>query len=157
MSNRTKTPFCRTAALGFAAGLRSQLPIALIVAAANRGDRGKDDNGLLHTRIVQLGTTAAAFGEFIADKTPFVPARTQPAPFVGRLFFGGLSGALYARTHGTSIPTAVALAASAAALGTLAGYQFRTTLTRETGVPDFPFALTEDLLALTIATLALRD
>jgi uncharacterized membrane protein len=157
MSTRINTPFYRTAALGFAAGLRSQLPNALIIAAANRDERGKTSNGFLHSRVARLGSTAAALGEFIADKTPYVPARTEPAPFAGRIFFGAVTGALYAHTHRTSIPTAAAAAAVAAALGTLAGYQYRTILTRETGLPDLPFAVAEDLLAFTISTLALRE
>jgi uncharacterized membrane protein len=156
MRYQTSSPVPRAAVLGFAAGLRSQLPSALVIAAANRGDLGKDP-GLLGHRLVRLGSAAAALGELIADKTPYVPARTEPGPFAGRLFFGGLTGALYARTQGTSAPTAFAVAAIAAGLGTLAGYRFRSTLTRATGLPDLPIALTEDLLAFTLAALALRE
>jgi uncharacterized membrane protein len=153
----TSNTLLRTSILGFATGLRSQLPLALMVASANRGNPTKNTPGLLHTRTARLGTATAALGEFVADKTPFVPARTNPGPFAGRLVFGALTGAIYARTKGASIPTSLTLAAAAAALGTLAGYQFRTTLTRETGLPDLPFALAEDLLAFTLSYLALRD
>ncbi|MEA2515893.1 MAG: hypothetical protein QOJ59_5382, partial [Thermomicrobiales bacterium] len=47
----------RTAVLGFAAGLRSQLPLALIAAAAGRGDFAKDATGAL----ARLRTRSARF------------------------------------------------------------------------------------------------
>ncbi|MEA2525842.1 MAG: hypothetical protein QOG89_3808 [Thermomicrobiales bacterium] len=150
----------RTAVLGFAAGLRSQLPLALIAAAAGRGDFAKDATGALarlRTRSARFGFGAAAIGEFIADKTPFVPSRLNPGPFAGRLVFGGLTGAVYARGNGRSAPLGFTLGAAAAGLGAYAGYHFRTTLDDKTGLPDPIWAVSEDLIAFTLAQLALRD
>src|SRR5262245_66300024 len=99
--------FLRTVALGAAAGLRSQLPLALLSLAAGRGDFAKTATGalgLFRTRAARVGLGAAAIAELIVDKTPYVPARIEPAPFTGRLFFGGLAGAVFARGNGSSTP-----------------------------------------------------
>jgi len=99
-STTNNAVYLRAAVLGFASGLRSQMPLALIVAAIGREQLPADATGplsFLRTRVARLGFGAAAIGEVIADKTPFVPDRTNPGPFAGRLFFGGLTGALFAR------------------------------------------------------------
>jgi uncharacterized membrane protein len=153
------TVYLRTAVVGFATGLRSQLPLALLSAAAGRGDFATDATGpltLLCTRAARIGFATAAVGELILDKTPFVPSRIDPAPFAGRLFFGGLTGAVFARGNGASAPLGFVLGAATAGLGTVAGYGFRSRLDRETGLPDPIWAVTEDLVALTVATLAIR-
>lgn len=156
----TRAVYPRTAVLGFAAGLRSQLPLALLSAAAGRGDFATNTVGalgLLRSRAARLGFATAAAGELIFDKTPFVPSRMDPGPFAGRLFFGGITGAVFARGSGASTPLGFALGAAAAGLGTVAGYRFRTSLPHATGLPDPIWAVTEDLLALTLASFTLRD
>jgi uncharacterized membrane protein len=163
MPNRSsitsRSVYLRAATLGATAGLRSQLPLALLTVAAGRGDFAANATGplaLLRTRTARLACGAAAIGELIADKTPFVPDRIDSAPFAGRLFFGGLTGAVFARGNGASAPLGLALGATAAALGTVAGYRFRTTLDRATRLPDIVWAVTEDLIALSLASLAIR-
>jgi uncharacterized membrane protein len=149
----------RTAVLGFATGLRSQLPLALLSVAAGRGDFASNATGplaLLRTRAACIGFGTAAVGELIADKTPFVPNRIDPGPFAGRLVFGGLTGAVFARGEGASPPLGFALGTAAAGLGAVAGYRFRTTLDRETGLPDPIWAVAEDLIAFTVASVAIR-
>jgi uncharacterized membrane protein len=152
--------YIRSAILGFATGLRSQMPLALIVAAIGRDEFPAEAIGplsFLRTRVARLGFGAAAIVEVIADKTPFVPDRTNPGPFAGRLFLGGLTGAVFARAKGANVPAGFALGATAAGLGTLAGHQYRISFPRETGLPDPIFAVAEDLLAFTLAYLALHD
>jgi uncharacterized membrane protein len=155
----TNAVYLRAAILGAAAGLRSQLPLALLSASAGRGDFAGDAAGplaLLRTRAARFALGTAAAGEFIADKTPYVPNRIEPGPFAGRLLLGGLAGAIFARGNRASTPLGFALGVASSGLGTIAGYRFRTTLPRETGLPDLVGALTEDVLAFTLAALALR-
>jgi uncharacterized membrane protein len=127
--------------------------------AAGRGDFAADATGplaLLRTRAARLACAAAAIGELIADKTPFVPDRIDPGPFAGRLIFGGLTGAVFARGNSASAPLGLALGATAAGLGAIAGYRSRMSLDRATGLPDVVWAVTEDLIALTLASIAIR-
>ena len=151
--------YLRTAILGFAAGLRSQLPLALIAAAAGRGEFAKDATGriaLIRTRAARLGFGATAIGEFVLDKTPLVPSRINPGPFAGRVVFGGLTGAVFARGNGRSTPLGFALGAAGSGLGTIAGYRFRVTLDDKTGLPESVWAVTEDLVAFAVAHRALH-
>jgi uncharacterized membrane protein len=60
---------------------------------------------------------AAAIGELIADKLPWVPSRTEPLPFLGRVTGGIVCGGVAAGPIG-----ALAGAATATAT-TIAGYQ----------------------------------
>jgi uncharacterized membrane protein len=154
----TTTILIRTAALGAATGLRSQLPLALLAVAAGRGAFAPNATGalgLLRTRLVRIGLCAAAFGELIADKTPYVPNRVEPGPFAGRLFFGGLTGAIFARGKAVPAPLGFAIGTAAAGLGAVAGYRYRTALGRKTGLPDPIWAIAEDLLSLGFVSLAL--
>jgi uncharacterized membrane protein len=47
--------------------------------------------------------------------------------------------------------------ALAAAAATFAAYEIRHALTADAGIPDLPIALAEDLAAVTVAEVALRD
>lgn len=159
MPNPVSDVYPRAALLGFAAGLRSQLPLALLARAI--GNRAFTQNvkgpfALLRNRTVQCGLALAATGEFIADKTPFVPSRINPGPLAGRLVAGGLTASAFARYSGRSILPAALLGATTAGLGSFAGYYARTGLTKKTGLPDLPVALAEDGLAYLLSRLSLR-
>ncbi|MGH7628941.1 MAG: DUF4126 family protein [Gemmatimonadales bacterium] len=102
--------------------------------------------GWLHleaTPLAFLGSRAARYvllalmlSELVADKLPFTPSRTRPAPFAGRILAGGLAGA--AITAGLTHSLAVGAVAGAigAVAGTLGGYQARTRLVRALKLPD---------------------
>ena len=136
------SPFPRALLLGAVAGMRSQLPIALL---GLEGARGRFDPGRswLARRLATPGGVAAAVlasvGELVGDKLPVIPDRTRPGPFTGRVAIGTLVGA-------------VAAAASALAL-----IRARTALARRTAVPDRAWGVVEDALALTLGLLAIRS
>jgi uncharacterized membrane protein len=158
-SSRTTAVYPRAALLGAVGGLRSELPLALLTRAAGRGELPglvRGPLGLLRTRAARLGFGAAAIGEVIADKTPYVPNRIDPGPLAGRLVFGGLAGAALARGRGRSASLGFVLGAAGAGGGSFAGYYARVTLDRATGLPDAVWAVAEDLTALALARFALR-
>ncbi len=126
------------ALLGAAAGMRTFTPPA---ALAVRGTLTADER-------IRRAVLLAAAGELIADKLPWVPARTEPLPLLGRMTSGALCGWRVAGAAG------VAPGAGAAALSTLLAYRARAAATRVGGAPDLPVALLEDLIAVSAATLA---
>ncbi len=139
------------AALGALAGLRSMVPLALVsrkLAARRAWLPGP--LGLLADRRVAGALTLAAAGEWVADKTPFVPARTHPLPLGGRLLAGAAVGAAVGSTCRAWGALAGALGALA---GSFAGYHLRRAATRLLR-HDLPAALAEDALCL-LATRAL--
>lgn len=144
--------------LGVTAGMRSQIPLALL---AFRVHRAAVNNSLapplhlLRRRGVVIGLGLSAVGEVVGDKLPVVPSRLRPGPLAGRLGFGGVAGGVLARGAGDSAWLGGALGALGALSGSLAGYTARAQAHRVTGLPDSLFAVLEDGIALTVGLLAL--
>jgi uncharacterized membrane protein len=130
------------------------------VYAADRGDislgHEELDRWLRHPRAVQL-FTISTIGEMIGDKLPFVPPRTDPASFVGRLAFGATAGAIGARSLGGSFTTGGTVGAVAAGFSAIIGTTLRQTVPRITGLPGIPIALGEDTIAHLLARRALTS
>ena len=144
------------ASAGGLCGLRSMLPLFLI-SRALRDDRHRrlGSGGLLKLlagRFVNRGLAAAAAGEMLADKTPFLPARVAPLPLAGRLGAGAAAGLITALTRPTAPRHELVVAGVAGAVGALAAsfaaYHLRRALSSGVGVPDLLVALGEDALCL---------
>ncbi len=89
-----------------------------------------------------------AGGELIADKLPFVPARTDPLPLAARAASGAAVGAALSALEGWSLWVGAALGGAAAVAGAAAGYQARRALTQDKGLPDLAVALAEDAVVV---------
>lgn len=146
-------------ALGFVAGLRSQLPLALLATAANGGHFARTADGplsLLRSRGVLATLALAANGELIGDKLPITPSRIDTPSIYGRLIMGGIAGAVVAREAGQSTAVGALTGILGATAGSYAGYHARHTLVRLTGFPDFVWAVSEDALALGLGLCLIR-
>ena len=149
----------RAAALGVAAGMRT------LAAPAALSRRLAHDPVVPANRIELLLAHPAAPGvlgiasaaEHVADKLPFIPPRTELGPLTGRMAAGALCGFVLARRAGESVVAGAVVGAFAAAAATFAAYELRHALTADAGLPDLPVALAEDLGAVALAELALRD
>jgi uncharacterized membrane protein len=128
------------ALLGAAAGLRTASPVAALAASGRLG-RG---------RVARLALLAAA-GELVADKLPFVPARTSAPALGGRIASGAFVGT--ARGGG---PQAAAVGAAFAVFAAFGGQHTRQWLGRRTGRADWQIAIAEDALALSLAAAGAR-
>jgi uncharacterized membrane protein len=156
----TTTPLTRALLLGAVAGMRSQLPIALLGLESSRG-RFDPGHSWLARRLTTPGGVAAAVlasvGELVGDKLPMIPDRTRPGPLTGRVAIGALVGAgVYQDADGLAAYGAV-VGAVAAAASTLALARARAALGRRTPLPDLAWGLVEDVLALTLGLLAVRS
>lgn len=141
--------------LGIVAGLRSMTAPAAVAWAAHFGWLRLDGTPLafLDSTAARYILLAAMLGELVADKLPFTPARTGIGPFAARIVSGGFSGAAIAVGLGAPLAAGALAGALGALAGTLGGYQARTRLVRALGVPDFPVALAEDVVAVGTALL----
>ena len=151
----------RAALLGTVAGMRSQLPFALLAVAARRVRTGATEAeaepaGFLGSDRAFVGLGLAAVGELVGDKLPFTPSRLDPLPLAGRLAIGGGAGAMVARQAGAPAALGAAVGAAGSLLGAFGGFQARVAAGRATDVPDPVWGGAEDAVAVAIGLLATR-
>lgn len=138
--DRTPKVVRRSLALGLAAGARSTLGLAPLLA---RGPR----SGALATALV--------LGEGVVDKLPGTPSRLEPGPAAGRLGAGALGGAAVAHGEDASLLLGVVAGAVGAAAGSVLGAVWRE-MAAERGW-TWQAALAEDATALGLAAYAWRS
>ncbi len=144
------------AGVGAIAGMRSMAAPALLSRRLQQREQPSDrllprSTGvrLLGSRRAATVLTVLAAGEMVADKMPFVPARTELPSLIGRAASGALCGAVVAARRGGSQPVAAAIGAAAAVGMAHLAYRVRKRVGEATGLPDVVVALTEDAVALT--------
>jgi uncharacterized membrane protein len=93
-------------------------------------------------------------GEVVADKTPFVPNRTDPAALIGRAVSGGAVGAAVFSARRRSVVIGAAIGAVAAIGATYAAFHLRKKAVAHFQVSDRAVAFVEDGIALTAGLLA---
>lgn len=153
----TKT-YASATVLATVAGLRSQLPLAMLAASADRGRFAVDADGplgLLRSRVTLVVTGLAAGGEIVADKLPMTPSRLEPQALVGRMLFGALAGACVARNAAQPVVPSLVLGAAGAGVGSAVGYTARMFLDRVTGLPDPLWGAVEDFVAIGLGIAAI--
>ena len=153
----TTTSFARAGTLGVVAGLRSQLPLALLTIAANRGafPAAPAPLSFLRSRgaLITLGLAA---GELVGDKLPAAPPRTDPASLAFRVAIGATVGGAVGREAGTSVAACALLGAMSATVSSFAGATYRRAAQEATDVPDIVFAVLEDAAAIGLGVFALH-
>ncbi len=104
-----------------------------------------------------LGLTATAHvlkfmagGELIADKLPFVPARTAPGPLDARAVSGGVCGAAVFLAAGEPAETGAVIGAASAVASSFLFMNLRRVIGKAAKLPDPVVALAEDGLMLGI-------
>lgn len=154
----TATLIWQAALLGVVAGLRSQMPGALLALRRGQAPRraGWRSWPVLRHRWGRVALIGSAAGEAVADKLPQTPPRTAPGPLLGRIAFGGLAGAALVSGGGTVRLLTGATAGTLGALaGSYGGYHARALIGEKTGLPDPVVAVGEDGLALGLGLAAL--
>ena len=139
--------------LGFAVGLRSLTPPAVVAWAVHLGWLNLSDSPLrfMASTIALIIFSLLAVFELIADLLPQTPKRTAPVPLVARILMGGLCGAcLYGASNQPLVIGAI-LGAVGGVIGAFAGYEIRRRLVAALRVKDIFVALLEDLVAIGLA------
>ena len=153
------TTALQAAALGAVTGMRSQMGLAMLTqVAANdelpRPARNAAPLVLLRLPRMSQLTALAALGELIGDKTPWVPARTKPLPFLGRVGFGALVGGMIFQANGRDAAPGAAIGAVAGGALAVVATQTRLALGEKTAIPDPIIGAVEDVIAFGISALA---
>jgi len=143
--------------LGAVTGLRTMTPMMVLCWFAYRGHLPVDGTWAAWTGHL---TTAIVFSvlaamEYLGDKLPQMPNRTDKGPLMARVIFGGLVGAIVATSLDGSVFEGIFLGVGGALMGAFGGYLVRRELVQIFGCKDWHVAVAEDLLAVGCAILAM--
>jgi len=136
--------------IGVVAGLRSMTAPAVTVLAVQQrwvASPGRRFTWMKNDKAV-AGAWLAAAGEWVVDKLPATPNRTEPAGLAARFVTGASSAALLCGRDRKSAVQAALLGGVAAIGAAFAGYQLRSRLRRKLNVSDLPIAIAEDAIAI---------
>ena len=144
------------AALGWAVGMRSMTPPAVLARGLARGLRPRRQPGKALASAVRWLPLAAA-GEMAADKLPAMPDRTSPPVLAGRVLSGAAVGAALGQARRTR-PVAGALAGVAGAVASsFVMMRLRQRVGRRLDLPDAAVAVAEDALAVGLSLVVVRS
>lgn len=146
------------AALGCVCGARSLLAPALIAHQLEHQDMAANSDNrvarILSNRKVASALAGLAVAEMAADKTPFIPSRTDLLPLAGRVAMGAVVGAAVV---GPGQRSAATLAGAAGAgLGAWAFSRLRKQATQRVGMSNVVAGLGEDALAVGLGLFLVR-
>jgi uncharacterized membrane protein len=139
--------------LGFAAGLRSFTPPAVVAWAAHLGWLNLNNSplGFMASIIAVIIFSLLAVLELIGDLLPQMPKRTAPVPLIARMLMGGLCGACICAASNQSWIIGAIVGAGGGLVGAFAGYEVRRRLVRALNIKDIFIALLEDLITIGLA------
>lgn len=156
----TRSTLFRALALGIVAGMRSQMPGAVLAFRQPDAPRsaGWRNWPILRNAWGRRALMLSGAGELVGDKLPSTPNRTDPNALAGRLVFGAVAGlAIGSEGRGKAALVKGAIAGLAgAAIGSFGGYRARKALVNMTGLPDPAVAVVEDLAAVSLANSAVQ-
>jgi uncharacterized membrane protein len=144
--------------LGFATGLRTFTPLAVICWSAYLGFLSTEGTwaGWTGHFAVAVAITVLAAAELIGDKLPKTPSRTSPTPLLARMILGGLGGAICATAISGPGLEGVLLGSVGALVGAFSGYMLRREIVQRLGCKDWKVAVAEDLFTIAAAAFALH-
>lgn len=143
--------------LGVVTGMRTMTAMMVLCWFAYRGHLPVGDTWAAWTAHLTSAIvfTVLALGEYIGDKLPRTPDRTDLVPLAARVVFGGLVGAIVATSLDGSLTEGILLGVGGALLGAYGGLLVRRELSKQFACRDWQVAVGEDLLAIGCAILAL--
>lgn len=141
--------------LGFAAGLRSLTPPAVVAWAAHVGWLNLNNSPLafMGATITVVIFSVLAVVELISDLLPQTPKRTAPVPLAARILMGGFCGASISAATNQPLIIGAIVGAVGGVIGAFAGYEIRRRLVNALNIKDIFIALLEDLVAIGLACL----
>jgi uncharacterized membrane protein len=144
--------------LGFATGLRSMTPMAVLCWFSYLGYLPVDGTWAQWTAKFTTAVifTVLAAGELVGDKLPRTPSRTAPFPLLARVALGGLAGSIAATAMGGPGLEGVLLGVVGALVGAFGGAMVRRDVVAKLGCPDWPVAVIEDAIAVLCAIFSMH-
>ncbi|MGH7981554.1 MAG: DUF4126 family protein [Candidatus Udaeobacter sp.] len=141
--------------IGFAAGLRSLTPPAVVAWAAHLGWLNLNNSPLafMASIVAVIIFSLLAVVELIGDLLPQTGKRTAPVPLIARVLMGGLCGACICAAGHQSLIIGAILGAVGGLVGAFVGYETRRRLVAVLNIKDIFVALLEDLVTIGLACL----
>ncbi|WP_260702870.1 DUF4126 family protein [Edaphobacter flagellatus] len=136
--------------LGFVTGMRTMTPIAVLCWFAYLGYLPVSGSWAWWCAKlpVAIAFTVLALLEYVADKLYLSPRPTRPFVLTGRIFIGGLVGAILASGLNASGIEGGLLCTLGAIAGAFCAYQLRHQLTHRLGCKTWHVTVTEDIFVL---------
>jgi len=137
--------YAGAALIGTLAGMRSMAAPAVIGQMSRKGALDDVTGVLTVMKGSGFATVSSIFaaGEFIADKLPMVPNRTDAGPLLARALAGGLSGAVVCSAKRRSVLAGVIIGAAAAVGAAYGAYELRKRIGKRFHLPDMAVAVAE--------------
>jgi len=146
MTTQKAAPFKQVIGMGILTGMRSAAAPAIAAHILNNNVKSQ----VYHSPIGFIPTSAIAdvlkwmaLAEFLGDKLPLAPNRTQPLSIAIRCFAGGLVGAGIFNAAGKKAVTGAVLGCLIAGASTYSSFYLRKKLSR-TGLGNFLSGIMED-------------
>jgi uncharacterized membrane protein len=139
--------------LGFAAGLRSLTPPAVVAWATHLGWLHLNNSPLafMGSIVAVIIFSLLAVVELISDLLPQTQKRTAPVPLAARILMGALCGVCISAASNQSFIIGAILGAVGGVIGAFAGYEIRRKLVSALNIKDVFIALLEDLVTIGVA------
>ena len=147
--------FALALGIGFAAGLRSLTPPAVVAWAAHLGWLNLNNSPLafMGSIIAAIVFSLLALFELFGDLQPSTQKRTAPVPLGAHILTGALCGASICAANHQSLIMGAILGGVGGIIGAFAGYEIRRRLVTALNVKDLFIALLEDLVTIGLACL----
>jgi uncharacterized membrane protein len=156
MDNVTLAP--RAFALGFVCGMRSMLGPALVrPLLASAGRRGTPLRTAAVSPLAAALLPIAAAGEFVGDKLPNAPNRTDIPSVIFRSASGAGCGASLFYTKDQPVAAGAVLGLAGALIATYGIFFLRRAAGEKLRLPNLVLGLIEDGAALALGLTAVRD
>lgn len=138
--------YTEAAALGAVAGIRSMAGPAAVGELSNAGLISGEGSaiGWLNHEAVGKVLRVLATGESLADKLPFLPARTEAGPLAARAITGCISGAAVCAAAKRPWWIGALIGAGAAIGASFGATKLRQWATKEHDIPDRVIGVIED-------------
>lgn len=149
--------YAKVVSLGTVAGLRAMLPSALLSYAASQHQKDTSGSSIFASQGAAAVFGLLAIGELVADKLPTTPNRTEPAGLGARIVTGAIGGGVISSKDKKSVPLGIALGALTAVAAAYAGQNIRRAISKETGVHSSLIGAVEDVIAIGIGALVVKD
>jgi len=149
--------YLRALIVGAMAGMRSLVtPSIVSESLASEGSPNLHGSvfSLLTTPNVRSTLKAGAATEFVCDKLPFMPDRTEPASLIFRFISGAVCGAAIYKAEGQSSPLGAAIGGVTAVVSAHVCYNIRKKLVGDETASDTLVAVAEDALVITLGRIA---
>jgi uncharacterized membrane protein len=148
--------FLSLSAIGFASGLRSFTPLALVAWVALWGwmPLGGSRLAFIGTVAGAIAVSFLAMAELIGDKLPITPSRLSPGPLGARIVTSGLAVSAICVGLGRNLMLGILCGVLSAVAGAFCGFHARRALVNHFRVRDWIVAILEDLTTIGLVLVA---